>query len=262
MVFPLLPILGAILPALGGALLSGIGSAIRGPDKPVETTNSIDFARMRADAEAAGFNPLTALRMGAAAGYGSSITSGGPQFSPLADAFQSFGGAVSSMSFDPYSTDRFEMERGRYGLEQRMGKSQLDYWARNGASSNMSFSVPSVSGSEKVGGMNFMGEDNWLFAPYMSDAQDVEQRYGEPADWLYFPLVTAADAGYNAAKGIEWVQHRVAPIDNIIPKSDTGVEWLDGIMNSVDNWGRDLDAYKKSGRTLFGDAWTWANAGM
>lgn len=46
-----------------------------------EVTSSIDFRRLVADAEAAGFNPLTALRAGAAAGYG--VTRQSVTYDPL-----------------------------------------------------------------------------------------------------------------------------------------------------------------------------------
>lgn len=58
----------------GGLLSAGaslIGGLFGGGSKKQETTttNHVDYRRMVSEAEAAGFNPLTALRNGGAAGF-------------------------------------------------------------------------------------------------------------------------------------------------------------------------------------------------
>ncbi|RVC62293.1 hypothetical protein EN759_27875 [Mesorhizobium sp. M00.F.Ca.ET.038.03.1.1] len=86
---------------LGGSLLSGLF----GSDKQ-ETTSHVDYARMVRDSEAAGFNPLTAIRNGGSAGFTSTTTPGNP-----------VGGALSRVgdwltNFNPFE-DAERSQRSR-----------------------------------------------------------------------------------------------------------------------------------------------------
>ncbi|RUW86529.1 hypothetical protein EOA35_35565, partial [Mesorhizobium sp. M8A.F.Ca.ET.023.01.1.1] len=86
---------------LGGSLLSGL---FGGGDQ--ETTSHVDYKRMVTDAEAAGFNPLTAIRNGGSAGFTSTTTPGNP-----------VGGALSRVgdwltNFDPFA-DAERAQRGK-----------------------------------------------------------------------------------------------------------------------------------------------------
>lgn len=60
--------------ALTAGLASGLGSAVSGLlgglfGKKKSSAQGVDYAKLRRDAEAAGFNPLTALLAGGGAGY-------------------------------------------------------------------------------------------------------------------------------------------------------------------------------------------------
>lgn len=71
--------LPAIIGAVAGPLLGGIFGK---KNKPQVTTSYVDYERMVKDATAAGFNPLTALRNGGAAGFSTSTTTGGALSQP------------------------------------------------------------------------------------------------------------------------------------------------------------------------------------
>lgn len=110
-------IFGAILGAVGS-----IGSALIGGRSKKQTeetitdqtsTSSVDFAKLSADAQAAGFNPLTAMRSGAIGGYtttrttGKNVTTssgGGGGGGGIADAIGSIGqlfGSYTQPKNDP-----------------------------------------------------------------------------------------------------------------------------------------------------------------
>lgn len=95
--------------ALIGAGASLVGSLFGGGSKSQETTNYVDYKRMVRDAEAAGFNPLTALRNGGAAGFSVSSTPATPLSARIADGV---AGATQSFlqNFDPFADQKREAE--------------------------------------------------------------------------------------------------------------------------------------------------------
>lgn len=72
-----------------------------------KSSNRINYKQMVRDAEAAGFNPLTALRNGGAAGYMQ-----GGNGTPLSRLAGDLGGIASDFlnNFDPFEDDKREME--------------------------------------------------------------------------------------------------------------------------------------------------------
>lgn len=103
--------------ALIGAGASLIGSIFGGGSKERKTTttqvNRVDYARMVRDAEAAGFNPLTALRNGGAAGFSIGTTTSTTPPTPLsARIADGVAGGVQSFlaNFDPFQDQKREME--------------------------------------------------------------------------------------------------------------------------------------------------------
>lgn len=99
--------------ALIGAGASLLGGLFGGGSKKQETTttNHVDYGRMVRDAEAAGFNPLTALRNGGAAGF--SVSTGTTPATPLsARLADGVAGATQSFlaNFDPFKDQKREME--------------------------------------------------------------------------------------------------------------------------------------------------------
>ncbi len=75
-----------------GAGVSGLlGLFGKKKEKKQETTTRINYGEMVADARAAGFNPLTALRNGGSAGF---TTTTAPTVSQLPEALSNFGGVL------------------------------------------------------------------------------------------------------------------------------------------------------------------------
>ena len=77
--------IGEIITAGAGLLGSLFGS------KKQTTTNEVNYVKMARNARAAGFNPLTALRNGGAAGF---TTTTSPTVSQLPQALGALGGAL------------------------------------------------------------------------------------------------------------------------------------------------------------------------
>lgn len=136
----MLPFLAALipwLPAIGGAV-AGIGALMAPKPEPQTVTSSIDMKRLRSDAEASGFNPLTVIRGGGLAGYGSQVTSAAPDMR-LSRAFEAFGTGLANVQFDPYASAKSQMEL-------RLGEAQIKSFSRAGsAPGNLSFLTPKAS---------------------------------------------------------------------------------------------------------------------
>lgn len=136
--------------ALIGAAAS-IGGALIGSKKKqkTETTSTVDYQKMVREAEAAGFNPLTALRNGGSAGFSTStsVTSGGGISTGQAIA-QAGGFLADGISEWQKKNDPMAVSRTR--MEHDLLAAQLKGVQLNNASMERSFYVPVVSGAEKV----------------------------------------------------------------------------------------------------------------
>lgn len=140
----------APLLSAGASLLGNLfGGKQEQKPQTTTTTSYVDYARMVKDAEAAGFNPLTAIRNGGSAGFSSSTStsSGGGVSTPLssrlasglADATQSF-----LANFDPIKDQKQE-------LEARLVEAQI---ANLNASSNrLMYPDAPVRGRDLFGGV-------------------------------------------------------------------------------------------------------------
>lgn len=85
-----------------------VGSLIGGKDKPQTVTSHVDYARMVRDAEAAGFNPLTAIRNGGSAGFTTTTTPGLSRSAIFGEALGGFANFLAN--FDPYADQKRELE--------------------------------------------------------------------------------------------------------------------------------------------------------
>lgn len=195
MVLPFLTALAPFAPLIGGAV-SAVGQLLA--PKPKEqvhkTENRINIQQLRDDAEAAGFNPLTIIRGGGLAGYGTS-TSTSPALPDmrLSNAFQTFGSGIAQWQFDPYSQRRSEAEIA-------LAEAQIAQWGRTGVGSGMTFQTPKAVGShpgyadpEPIVRARLGLAGNVDPDPGMSNAQEVEDRYGDVASWVYGIGVGLAD---------------------------------------------------------------------
>lgn len=91
---------------IGGSLLSGIF----GSKKKKEKT-TINYSEMAASAEAAGFNPLTALRNGGSAGFTTTVSH--PGLSAMGDAISAIGGHLGTklnQKVDPIEAKRQKVD--------------------------------------------------------------------------------------------------------------------------------------------------------
>lgn len=155
-----------------GAILGGIGaiaSAFGGSKKQETTTTShVDYRRMVREAEAAGFNPLTALRNGGSAGFSvqSSVTPALSSAHTIANALGEVGSFVQN--FDPMADDRKQLE---FDLVQ----AQLENLQANTAATrrSMSFNVPTWTAGEthqRMGSSRGAGGKSWDGSPMTPEA--------------------------------------------------------------------------------------------
>lgn len=190
MVLPLLAAIAPFAPLISGAI-SGLGSLLAPKPKPQTQTvsNSIDLARLRADAEANGFNPLGIIRAGGLAGYGTSTEtlSAAPDMR-LSNALSSFGSGFASWQYDPYG-------EAKSLAELALAKAQIKSYAATGAPSGLSLQTPKSSGTFSgpvsdyvLAGFNIKGDPNW------SDAQVLEDRHGDIVSSVYGLLTLGADS--------------------------------------------------------------------
>lgn len=196
MVLPFLAALAPFAPIVGG-LIGAAGALMAPKPKPVTNTvsNSIDLVRLRDDAEKAGFNPLTIIRGGGLAGYGTSVSTGSAAADTrLSDALQTFGSGVAQWQYDPYG-------EAKSLSELALAKAQIQAFARDGsAPANLSLGgVPSASGSLPGAGS---GATGWRFLgvdvagnPITSDAQVAENRHGDLVGSIWGVGTLVSDIG-------------------------------------------------------------------
>lgn len=189
----------SLLTSLAGPVLGLVGKLF-GSKKKEETVNRVDYARMVADAEAAGFNPLTALRNGGSAGF--SVTSH-PVLSSREVIGQAMGEVGNFLSnFDPFADQKREAEFNLVQAQIRNLNASSDALARS-----QSFNVPSYSAGaveRRPSGtaaqlapstwdrVTAAGAGwSWGINPANTPAQEVEDQYAEipanivgTANWL------------------------------------------------------------------------------
>lgn len=121
-----------------GAGISALGSLFGGDDDEQTTTTTVDYKAMVRAAEKAGFNPLTVLRNGGAAGFSTQVHH--PAMSSgIAEAAGTIGNFL--MSWDPQAQRRAD-------LEYQIAAAQLDLIQRGGNTGGL----PSV-GMRSLGGV-------------------------------------------------------------------------------------------------------------
>lgn len=123
--------------------MSLLGGLIGSKKKNEEVVNRVDYARMVKDAEAAGINPLTALRNGGAAGF--SITSQPVLSSKHAAIGEALGGLGNFIAnFDPFEDKMRE-------VQYRTMQAQLEnLQADTGLKRKAMFTPPAVTGRRQV----------------------------------------------------------------------------------------------------------------
>ena len=200
--------------------VGGIASLFGGKKK---TENRVNYRQMVADAEAAGFNPLTVLRNGGAAGYMQTAH-------PALSSGEVIGGAMSQVGnfladFDPYADQKKEQEARLVEAQIANLNASTGTMFPPRPGSPGSFNVPSWGAanveqrpSGKAGRLSAglgaptppeAGDvtvtDPWQSAvvdPNVRDAEAVEQRYGDSElfSTLYGTYVIGRDLWANLPK--------------------------------------------------------------
>lgn len=125
-----------------GAILGGIGSligAFSGGGGSQTVRNEVDYMKMRKSAEAAGFNPLTALRSGGSAGFQVTHT---PAMSSAATLARALGGAVQGIADTGVAAETRKQEQELMAAQLELIKART-----NAVRSSPSLNVSGVSGS-------------------------------------------------------------------------------------------------------------------
>lgn len=215
----------------GATLLGGLfGKKKKAPEvTKTETTSTVDYVKMAEEAQKAGFNPLTAIRNGGSAGFGSGTSiSTQPALSTSPDygaLFGNFGAAIAD-AFDPVARKQRQVESALYDYQlktlQSGGKMPKGIGgAPTKAGSRYAVrTTPAVGGKvygpwknapgqgKLVGGddptVSSLGMNNgrygWFHAPWMADAEIGETIYGENEilSTVYGGLKLTADGVYSA----------------------------------------------------------------
>lgn len=201
---------------------------------PQITTNSVDMKRLVAEAQEAGFNPLTVLRAGGMAGYMETrhpnlfpirgLETAATGQSPLGAAISGVGGMVAG--YDYGATNRNALEAQL--LEAQITNVNTDTRVRSGfatlagpgyghASSGGLSMSPGNAGYElgapaqefwepEFGTVtNPMGADWWHSNPFWSDIETgAEARFGDVGGAVMSPFTFGADLGFTMAKNVEY----------------------------------------------------------
>jgi hypothetical protein len=220
-------IVGAVAPALIGGLFR---RKQKPPKQSIQTVkNEVDYEQLRKSAEAAGFNPLTALRNGGSAGFTQT-------HSPVLSARTSnsiiegigaglSAGVQAAFDYNPLDEQRAE-------LELEIMKGQLDNISRANKSEYKFGEVPVATGTRNVSvgplpeaGITTVTNPNPVNSgqevhPHFKDAEHSETRYGDLVQEVaglqnliadgYWNLVEKPNSTYNratAALSRKWTEY-------------------------------------------------------
>ena len=182
--------------------------------KNEEVVNRVDYKRMVRDAEAAGFNPLTALRNGGAAGF--SITSQPVLSSSYAAVGEAIGGIGDFIAnFDPFEDKMREVQYRT--MQAQLANINADTAFK---SRSMMFDPPAVSGRRAVTAGPSLGQSalpvaSWFDPPKGTDPlpvwvpgidRDGKRMWipnpdGPDIEQLSFGLASRSQSGWEAAVG-------------------------------------------------------------
>lgn len=191
--------------SLAPTLLQTVGSIFSGnaaSNQKVTTTSEVDYQKLVSSAEAAGINPLTALRNGGSAGFSTQTTHPAlSSVSAVGEGLQALGGGLAAYQQDWQAQQRAATE---YQLMQaQIANLQAD---TQRAWESQSFNVPTAQGASSVktdggwtvgepapvvpiraAGVSTVPNVGW------SNAQDFEDRYGDVAGSVYGVASFGAD---------------------------------------------------------------------
>lgn len=197
---------GAIIGAGAGL----VGKLFGGGDDKKESSR-VNYKQMVRDAEAAGFNPLTVLRAGGAAGYTQTSHPALSSYNPLGAVAEAIG--TVAMNYDGEADrrraaeyDLLQAQLGNIQADTRLKMRSLEVPVRSGSQAvdQTGRPIKSASGDLGLPGSISVGDlsvTNPFGAgsvnPAVPDGQHWGDRYGEPGEWLGGAYVMAQDAAYN-----------------------------------------------------------------
>lgn len=161
----------SIVGAVAGPLIGGIFGKKK--DKPQEVVNRVDYGRMVKDAEAAGFNPLTALRNGGSAGFGvqsmPSMTGNNIWGDTAAAAFNAWN------NYDPHAQKRESLSDSlmQAQLANIQADTALKMNPRSLVPKKNSFNVPVKLAAQTTKGIGLAAAPAGLGSPTIPEAGDV-----------------------------------------------------------------------------------------
>lgn len=207
MVLPALIAAGA---ALGGTMLAN-SQREAGQKREIELQKEFAQNGLRwkiEDAERAGVHPLAALGATGASyspvGLGQNDTAAG--FSAAGD---NFARAIDATRTQGERASAYEktvqgLTLTRMGLENELLASQIATVRGAGRSPPFPTSTPAPFDTGDVTPVKIGG--NITPDPAFSDAETITTRYGEPAEWVYSPIVLGADVVHNIGKDLPRVR--------------------------------------------------------
>lgn len=215
-----------------GQLISGgisLLGGLFGSKKKQTTETTVDYVKMARSAEAAGFNPLTALRNGGSAGFTTTVSH--PGLSGVTEAVSQIGGSLGAAldkRLDPIEQKRSKVESALLDYQlatiQAQPKQPMmfgDVPTKTGSSlvrqssaplAAKKLSAPSTAKANAPGEGTIVGGDDprvsglgwnngrygWFHIPVMPDGETVETIYGdsEIGSTLYGVGKFLGDTGY------------------------------------------------------------------
>lgn len=226
----------------GGLSLLG---GLFGSKKKQTTETTVDYVKMAKSAEAAGFNPLTALRNGGSAGFTSTVSH--PGLSGVTEAVSQIGGAIGSAierKIDPIDQKRQAVESAlldyQLGTIQNKAKAPMMFGdvpgkAASGRATQLSAPLSASYGKKAAPAAAVVASrgpaNNWLDAPAASQDDFPIWIAGKDRDGkrVWIPNPDGPDLEQAAYAGLTRVQ--------------SGYE---AVANSLMNWRQNVSVKKLS----------------
>jgi len=202
------PIGSAVGGALGGAVDGGISGRAQRDDakrqrSQLKKDSANKFVDMRAAAEKGGFHPLEALRSTGGAGYGNygyvpSVMSSVMQ-GATTGAAEGYQTAKENEALKRETKQAMEaVNRDRMGLGKSRNSTGGDVSQARRAAAQSADEVLDRLGNPRTNTMAFGVLGDWQTNPNQSDAEYVEQRYGDIVEAIGGVLTLGSDVGHNA----------------------------------------------------------------
>lgn len=195
-------------PLVLSSLISGgssLFSGLLGRRKP--KAQGIDYRKLRDDAQAAGFNPLTALLAGGGAGYQREFN---PELASGAFVAEALGRGLDTYFNTPSAADKeseriraeFEAEtRNQIRLDNSVPR-QFGYaltQQRPFSAEQREFAPPLAAVEHDLNGSIIAGGREFRRSGWFSPAEEAEKYYGDVGGTLFGSAALAADVAYNVS---------------------------------------------------------------